>query len=40
MNKTFKIKDKFSQINVLILNASLKHTGKLSNTEELSRLVV
>mgnify|MGYP003524948501 FL=1 len=33
MNKTFKI-------NVLILNASLKHTGKLSNTEELSRLVV
>ena len=40
MNKTFKIKDKFSQINVLILNTSLKHTGKLSNTEELSRLVV
>lgn len=27
-------------LNVLILNASLKHTGKLSNTEELSRLVV
>ena len=40
MNKTFKIKDKFSQINVLILNTSLKHTWKLSNTEELSRLVV
>lgn len=27
-------------LNVLILNASLKHTGKLSNTEELSKLVV
>ncbi len=30
----------FMQINVLVLNASLKHRGKLSNTEELSRLVV
>ncbi len=40
MNKVFIMKEKFSQINVLILNASLKHTGKLSNTEELTRLVV
>lgn len=30
----------YSRLNVLILNASLKHSGKLSNTEELSRLVV
>jgi multimeric flavodoxin WrbA len=32
--------ESFTHINVLILNASLKHEGKLSNTEELSRLVV
>ncbi|NOS84084.1 MAG: flavodoxin family protein [Ignavibacteria bacterium] len=40
MKKQITAIDKYSQINVLILNASLKHTGKLSNTEELSRLVV
>lgn len=32
--------DKYSLIKVLILNASLKHKGKLSNTGELSKLVV
>ena len=30
----------FSHLKVLILNATLKHQGKLSNTEELCRLVV
>lgn len=40
MKKHISAIEKFSQTKVLILNASLKHTGKLSNTEELSRLVV
>jgi multimeric flavodoxin WrbA len=40
MQKLTDTKKSFTQLNVLILNASLKHTGKLSNTEELSRLVV
>lgn len=31
--------DSYSMIKVLILNGSLKHKGKLSNTEELTRLV-
>lgn len=35
-----KPKEPFLKINVLILNASLKHKGKLSNTEELCRLVI
>lgn len=38
-NKTEK-SESFTHINVLILNASLKHKGELSNTEELSRFVV
>lgn len=40
MKKSSKHTESFSQLNVLVLNASLKHKGKLSNTEELSRLVV
>ncbi|HMQ80054.1 MAG TPA: NAD(P)H-dependent oxidoreductase [Ignavibacteria bacterium] len=39
MKKTKFQNTKKETFNVLILNASLKHTGKLSNTEELSRLV-
>ncbi len=35
-----KTHEKFSALKVLVLNASLKHKGKLSNTGELSRLVL
>lgn len=40
MAKPYQINEKFSKVNVLILNASLKHKGKLSNTEELTRVVI
>ena len=40
MKKSSQHTESFSQLNVLVLNASLKHKGELSNTEELSRLVV
>lgn len=39
-NKIAAASDKFSQLKVLVLNASLKHTGKLSNTGELTSLVL
>ena len=40
MNKNTAKSESFTKLNVLILNASLKHKGELSNTEELARLVV
>lgn len=40
MKNRTKIADPYSLIKVLVLNASLKHKGKLSNTEELVNLVI
>jgi multimeric flavodoxin WrbA len=40
IKKTATEAEKYSVIKVLVLNASLKHTGKLSNTGELSSLVL